>query len=82
MYKLNDFKYKKGYKKSYTRADVWDDVNGFKLVKRENIKNILKNVNGEITKIEYNLLNSIYKNKNRLIVEKYNSGYNSYFKIF
>ena len=78
MYNKDGFKYKNGYKKFYLVKN-WDCV-GFKLKKEENIKDILKKLKGEITPQEYNLLNSLYKNKKRIIVE--GGLYKSYFKLF
>ena len=78
MYNKDSFKYKRGYKKDYLYNN-WEKV-GFRLKKKENIKNILKNINGEITKQEFNLLNSFLKNKNRLLID--GGMWRSYFKIF
>ena len=78
MYNKDLFKYKRGYKKDYL-IDKWEKV-GFRLKKKENIKNILKNINGEITKQEFNLLNSFLKNKSRILVD--GGMWKSYFKIF
>ena len=78
MYNKDGFKYKNGYKKFYLVKN-WDCI-GFKLKKEENIKDILKKLKGEITPQEYNLLNSLYKNKKRIIVE--GGLYKSYFKLF
>lgn len=78
MYNKDIFKYKKGYKKYYLK-EGWDCV-GFKLNKKENIKDILKELKGEITKQEFNLMNATLKNKNRIIVD--GGMYKSYFKLF
>lgn len=78
MYNKNIFKYKKGCKKFFI-VENWDRV-GFRLKKKENIKDIIKNLKGEITLQEFNLLNSKLKNKSRLLIE--GGKWKSYFKLY
>lgn len=79
MYNKDIFKYKKGYKKQFIIGQDWDCM-GFKLKKKQNIKEILKGLKGEITRQEFNLMSSILKNKSRIVID--GGAWKSYFKLF